>query len=287
MVDINISLVGANGDTILMDDETYILESGLRGFGIPSTLLRIDASAGDGGVFRNSKRDVREIDFPVMVLGADRAAVEGNLRRLARVLAAETRLVATYATGEQYELLVHYAGGGETDFGDDAGATYCRWVLTLRSPQPYWTAVESSSFSIAGSTTTKGLLKATSGINSLTRLQVNTSQALGSVTIENAGDVAAPVVWSLKGPADSVSITVDGVGFTYDEVIDSLTTISIDTAAGTVVDQTGANKYAALAAAPKLVGIPAGVTVVSITATGATADTRISGFFKPRYEVIH
>jgi phage-related protein len=287
MVDITLTLASATGEVIVIDDENYVIETGLRGFGVPNTVLRIDASAGDGGIFRFKKRDVRELDLPITVLGHDRADVETKLRKLARVFADKVTLTAVYSTGEAYQLDIYYAGGAETQFGEDAGLYHCRWVITAKAPQPYWTATQAVTFSVSGATATKGLLKAESGVNTLSRLQVKSSQALGLVSVENVGDVPAPVTWTLKGPCDDVTILLDGVGFVYDAALLSTDTITIDTNVGTVIDQTGANKYASLGAAPKLFSIPAGVQNLSIAATNATTATRISGYFNPRFEVIH
>ena len=53
MVDVTISLVGANGDSITLSDTgDFVLASGVTGFGIPATSVRIDESAGDGGLQR-------------------------------------------------------------------------------------------------------------------------------------------------------------------------------------------------------------------------------------------
>jgi len=276
-----LALIGSNGDRIEFDNETYIIETGLSGFGIPDTALRIEPSAGDGGVFRNTKRNVRQIDMPIAVIGSDRLDTESKLRRLANVLRSDARLIATYESGASYELVVYHAGGGDTQYGNDAGVYHCRWSITLQAPQPFWTSVEPQSFSIKAATTTRGLL------GNLSKLQVKTSQALGAVTIENVGDVPAPIVWQIIGPATNVSITLDGMGFQYTETITSADTITIDAAAGTVKNAAGVNKYQYLSAAPKLFSIPAGISTVAIEATAADTNTKISGYFSPRREVIH
>lgn len=70
MVNVTLSLVGANGDEIVFTDAgDFVLTTGLSGMGIPSTSVRIDDSASDGGVWRFSKRGIREMDLPVVVLG--------------------------------------------------------------------------------------------------------------------------------------------------------------------------------------------------------------------------
>ena len=288
MVNLSISLAGENGDTIQLDGIDYVLETGLRGFGIPAPLLRIDKSAGDGGVYRFSKRDVRKLDFPIVALGSDHLDVETKLRRLALLLKGAVRVIATYETGEAFELVTYFSGGADTEFGNNAGSTFCRWVLTLQAPQPYWTSVTPISFSVSAATGTRGLLGAPAGTTAtLSALRVKSSQALGAVPVDNPGDVASLPTWIITGPASSVSITLDGVGFTYTSTIASGEVITIDTESGLVRDASNVNKYAGLGSAPKFFQIPSGTSVISITASGADSATKISGFFKPRREVIH
>lgn len=288
MVDITISLTGSNGDVIALDGETFILETGLRGFGIPAPVLRIDKSAGDGGVYRFSKRDVRVLDLPIVILASDTMSVEQNLRRLSAILRGPVTLTATYSTGEAYDLTTYFNGGAETQYGGDATREFCRWVISLQAPQPYWTSAAPQTFSVSASTATRGLLGAPVGTTAtLSALRVKSSQALGSVPIENSGDIEAPIVWVIKGPTTSVSISIGGVGFSYTSSIASGDTITIDSEAGTVKDQAGVNKYASLGSAPKFFAIPAGRSIAAITADGADTNTKISGYFRPRREVIH
>ena len=132
MVNVNYSLVGANGDTITFDYSNFILNPDFMGFGIPPAQVRIEPSAGDGGVFRHSKRGVRDIDMQVTIVGTDNAAVQTKLRQMSRVLqdtTGPTTLRATYTTGEVLFLKVHYVGGAESRWG---WAGWCTW----RCPSP-------------------------------------------------------------------------------------------------------------------------------------------------------
>jgi phage-related protein len=282
MVNITISFTGANNDTIVFDNQTYTLETGLSGFGIPQPLLRIDKSAGNGGVFRLAKREVRDLDVPILVTNDNGQTVEANLRRLANILRGRVTITATYATGEVYFLYAYLAGGGDSAYGSGGNQSFARWVLQLQAPQPFWTAAEPEEFSVATSGATRGLLT-----GPLTELRVSSSQAIGTVSIENPGDVESPIVWQLRGPSTSVSISLNGVGFIYDGTLLVDQTVTIDVEAGTVINQAGTNVYANLAAAPKLFYIPAGDSTIDIIATGADTNTRISGFYSPRREVIH
>lgn len=283
---IDLVLIGTN-DTVQLDGTNFTLQTGTRGFGIPSPILRIDPSASNGGSFRYSKRDIREIDLPIAITGSDREETETFLRRLANIFRDKVRLQSTYPDGSVWYLDCYYAGGGETVFGSTANDYYCNWDVILRAPQPFWQSTEPFSVSIASSTGTRGLL-AGSSPKSLAFLRVKTSQAFGTVTVSNDGDVDAPAIWVVKGPSTLLTIQKsDGTGFTYTTSMSSSDTITIDCEKGTVVDASGVNKYSGLGTAPKLFSLPPGSTTMTITVSGATSDSRVLGYFMPRREVLH
>jgi len=287
MVNITVSLSGSNGDTLAIDNENYVLETGLTGFGIPAPVLRIDKSSSNGGVFRYSKRDVRTLDLPISIIANEGEDIQVKLRRLAAILRGPVTLTVNYDSGEAFYIVGYFNGGAETQFGKAATHDYCRWVISLECPQPFWTSVVSQSFNVSAISGVKGLLAASSGISTLSRLQVKSSQALGALAIENLGDVEAPVRWQIKGPSTNVTISSNGFSFSYTETLTAADTITIDTEKGTVVNAAGVNKYAYLGSAPKLFSIQPGVSTISITAVGSDANTKISGNFQPRREVIH
>jgi len=283
---LSMTLTGTNGDTISFDDDNYVPQVGLMGFGIPSPILRIDPSASNGGSFRFSKRDVREINLPLMILGESREETETKLRRLSYILRDKAVLAITYENGETWTLDVYLAGGGETQFGATGSDYFCQWDLALQAPQPFWQSTAPFSVSIVSSSATRGLL-AGSSPKSLAFLRVKSSQAFGTVTVTNTGDVNAPAVWTIKGPSTLTTIQLNGVGFTFNDTITSATTITIDCEAGTVKDQTGANRYSGLGTAPKLFSIPPGDQTLTVSVTGATSDTKVTGTFSSRREVLH
>lgn len=288
MVDISISLIGSNGDTTQLTNgfSDYILTTGVLGFGIPPTQVRIAESASAGGTWRNTKRGVRDIDLPILVSGTDRQDLETKLRRLSNLLQdfnGPTKIRATYSDGSAFELKAHYVGGGDIEYGPESNGKQAKWVISLQAPNPYWESVNPVNYTLqllAG----RGLLK---GNVSLTQLRLAGQYGFGDVTLVNPGDVVAYPTWTVTGPATSVTITQNGVGFTYDETVAAGDQIIIDTFSGTVVDQDGVNRYGNLAAAPKLFAINPGTQTVTIAAPGADQDTVIAGNFKPLREVIH
>lgn len=286
MVDITISLTGANGDTITFDNSTYVLTQGVKGFGVPSTTVRIQESAGDGGIFRSTKRGIREFDLPVVVFGSDRGDLETKLRRLSNLLRnndGATTLRASYSDGTAYTIGVYYASGADATYGSDANSYFARWVLTLQAPVPFWVSTTPISATIANAPAGRGLLPA------LSKLRVSPGSWLGSVTVNNTiGDVASYPTWTIYGPVTGLQIVnQSNVGFSYPTTIGAGEIITIDTAAGTVKDAGGVNKYANLGAAPKLFSLPPGTTKISVSGTGATLSTQVICTYNPKREVLH
>ena len=278
------SLIGANGDVITFDQDNYVLRSGIMGFGVPATSVRIDNTPGDGAVWRQTKRVARTVDLPVTILGTDRADVEAKLRRLNKVLQdriAPAKLQASYEASTLY-LQVHYLNGAETTFDNsEAGLTWATWVLQLIAPTPYWQTDTLQSFSITSGEAGRGLLP------ELTKLKLTSSNALGTIFVNNIGDVATYPTWQVTGPLDELAVSIDGQSFSFADPIDAGEVITIDTYAGTVTDALGNNRYGMLAAAPKLFSFPPGINAVFVTGTGATSATRIVATYPLRYEVIH
>ena len=264
-----------------------MLEVGATGFGVPQPMVRIDPSAGNGGKFRFLKRGIRVVDLPITILSESGEDIEEKLRRLARIMARDFRLEGRYATGEVWSLTLYMDGGAETVFGETANQLFCRWVISARAPQPFWVSSEATTFTVTASEEARGLLGVTVGSRSLSQLQVSSGQALGTILITNDGDVETPLAWRIDGPATTVSIQTNGLGFEYNTPLELGDAILINTETGTVVTDTGANAYAGLGAAPKLFDLPAGSSTISIVATGADSNTQISGSFNPRREVLH
>ena len=284
MVSVNYALVGANGDTIEFDYTNYVLNPDFLGFGVPPAEVRIENSAGDGGVFRHAKRGVRTIDLPVTVIGTDRSDVQGKLRRLGKLTQnsfGPLTLEARYSDGEILRLQTYYTGGAESQWGSSAGNVWNRWVLSLQAPQPYWQSATVQQFTIGQASTGRGLLP------QLSKLKISSSQALGVVLIDNSGDVPTFPTYRIIGPIEDLAISSNGSSFSFADPVLEGETIWVNTETGEVYDQTGANRYAILNPAPKLFRLPVGESSLNISGTSATETTRIDVYYSLRYEVVH
>lgn len=288
--ELEVSLTGANGDTITFQNQgSFVLTTGLAGFDIPQTNLRIDGSASDGGIFKFASRSVRILDLPIVILGDNRADVEAKLRRLGAMTqngSGGTVIRVSYPTGETWELVGYYAGGAEGERGGESGGgNFTKWILTFHCPQPFWTRTTFETFTVRTGTTGRGLLETTS----LSNLRVASAQAIGTLHVQSTGDVDSYPVWQLVGPMDSCTATraSDGASWAYTSAIAAGSTVTIDTFAGTVIDNTGANKYANLGASPKLFTVPSGISDITVVAPGSTSATQITLAYQPRKEVVH
>lgn len=284
MVNVNYSLRGSNGDTITFDYSNYVLNPEFSGFGIPTPQVRIEPSAGDGGVFRHSKRGIREIDMSVTILGPDRASVETKLRRLSRLLqdtSGPTQIKANYTNGVTLTLEAHYVGGAESQWGSDAGLIWNRWVLSFQAPQPFWESGSSEEFSVTTGNTGRGLLP------QLSKLKLTSSQVFGVITVNNQGDVPAYPIWFIRGPISDVFISNGTQSFSLTEAVEDGETITVNTETGEVTDDLGANRYSILGPAPKLFRIDPGVSALTVNGVAATPAAQVRLTYSPRYEVVH
>ncbi len=284
MVNVNYSLVGSNGDTITFDNSNYVLNPDFTGFGIPAAQVRIEDSAGDGGVFRHSKRGIRTIDMAVTILGTDRDDVQSKLRRLSRLLqdsSGPTKVVANYSDDTSVFLEAYYVGGAESQWGSNAGMVWNRWALSFQCPFPYWESGTVEEFTVTTGNTGRGLLP------QLTKLKLTSSQVFGVITVNNAGDVPAYPTWYLRGPLSDITITNGTQSFSLTDPIAEGETIIIKTETGEVTDDEGLNRYSILSPAPKLFRIPPGISSVSINAVAESTAAEARLEYSPLYEVVH
>ena len=284
MVNVNFALIGANGDEIVFDYQNYVLNPDFMGFNVPPASVRIENSAGDGGVFRHAKRGVRALDLPITVLGTDRDNVQTKLRRLAKLTqnnSGPLTLEARYTDGTTLRLRTYYTGGAEGQWGSSAGLIWARWTLSLQAPQPYWQSQTVEQFTITQGATGRGLLP------QFSKLKVSSSQALGQILINNSGDVPTFPSYRVIGPLDEFAVFSNGTGFSFNTALESGETISINSETGVVVDGDGVNRYPILNPAPKLFRLPVGESIIDINGTGATEETRIDVFYQLRFEVVH
>jgi hypothetical protein len=254
------------------------------GFNMAPAQVRIEPSAGDGGVFRHSKKGVRNLDMAVTTIGTDRADVQTKLRRLSRILQdvqGPVTLQAVYSNGDQLQMQVYYVGGAEGQWGASAGMTWNKWTLSFQAPIPFWERATEVSFIIGEEPTGRGLLP------KLTKLRVSSGEVLGVIEVNNQGDVPSSPKWRILGPVTNLSISNGTQEFTIPGTVESGDLVIIETATGRVYNEAGDNLYGILGPAPKFFVLPPGESEITVLGDDTTDGTRVGFFYRPRFEVVH
>ena len=271
-----------NLDDVLMRGTGVQALTGTAGLGLPPVSVQWLQGAGDGAVYRGRRVLPRDIDLPLHLLGRDREHLKSMVSRLAVMLAGECTLRLVEGDGTDWSVAVHRVGGGDYIYGQDTiGATDLSTVLTLRAGDPFFTYSRPSTKRISNSGAGRGLLKG------LARLQVSSSQAIGTILLSNLGDAPAYPVWDIVGPGrDFKAISVTGEGFHWTGVLAPGETLRIDTQVGTVRDGRGVNRYAQLAPAPRLWSIPPGTTQATASLENVTSASSVTCSWRPRKWVV-
>ena len=267
-------------------DITAGRESGLkallkmRGTGLPPVSTQWFEGAGDGATYRSARVLARVMDLSVKVYGADREAVSERMSAVGRIFAPsdEGVKVAVQLDGETWYTFVHRTGGGDWDWSSDTdGKTFIITTITVKAGDPFWTRNDMEARAIVPGGLGRGLIKATS----LSKLELSTNTAFGTVEFINSGDVPAYGRWTVRAPFTGFEfISPDGavLKWTGEKLTGYLT---VDTELGVIADEAGANRYTGLDAVPRFWAIPQGTSSASVVAFDAIApDTQIEVIWK-------
>ncbi|MEU5902158.1 phage tail domain-containing protein [Streptomyces venezuelae] len=242
--------------------------AGLTGMGLPSVNVQWLEGAGDGARWRGQRVLPREIDMPLDIVGRDRQHLGQLISRLARAMAGEMRLVLVDDSGRRWSTVVYRTGGGEIDLG--SGGSDIQTVLSLRAPDPYFTASGVSTQAVGGDPGTTPFL------SSLASMPLAASQAIGEMTLTNNGDADVYPVWEVYGPGRDLTVkSPTGETLRWTGSLTASERLIIDTRNGSVTDAKGANRYAQLAPAPRFWTIPPGVSTADVTLIDTTAASKI------------
>lgn len=256
----------------------YQATTGLTGFGLPPVSVQWSEGAGDGATFRSRRTLPRDIDIPLEILARNRAHLQELTSRLALALAGGCTLSFIDDDGTTWLAEVHRVGGGEYTYGEDTvGERELSLVLTLRAGDPYWVSAESQVRSVSADSSTPTWLSA------LSSLPVSASQAIGEIQLTNAGDAAAYPIWEITGPGTNfVAESRTGERISWTGALGVSERLIIDTSRGTVVDGSGRNRYAELAAAPRFWTIPPGTSSAKAQLEDTDSHSRITCSWRPR-----
>jgi hypothetical protein len=252
--------------------------TGITGLGLPPASVQWLEGAGDGAIYRGRRIRPRDIDLPLLIQARDREHLKELLSRLAVMLAGPCTLRLVEDDGTDWSTTVVRVGGGDFVYGaDTVGTTDLRTVITLRAGDPFWTYSRSTRKVISNAGAGRGLL------TKLARMRVASSQAIGAITLENTGSAPAYPVWEVTGPGrDFTAISPSGERLRWVGALGDAERLIVDVRSGTVVDATGASRYAQLAPAPRFWTIPAGTTVATASLDNTTTASSIACTWRPR-----
>lgn len=284
MTTVTLRLVGDAGEIKLTNNAVdYLRAAGGGGWGMASVANSFFEGAGDGTVYRSTRRTSRMYDLPIQVFGEGRQAIEDKIRALTRVARDPLRIYADYSDGRSYWIEAVYDSGASGSYSANP-EEYAELPFTFNCPDPYWTSVDVQTFKIESGIANYPL------IPEIAEVWLGASTAIGKVEINNVGDVPSYPTWRITGPmASGLKIDIDGQGFTLTTALIAAEVITIARFKNgwLVTDQTGSNRYSSLGAAPVFAALPAGKSTVNVVATDTTSASSVVGIFPERREVVY
>lgn len=266
----------------------YGLQAKSRGFGIGPIVQRTREGAAHGVQYDGDKVAAKSTDIGLLIMGTDRLSTGTlirNLRNMLRWRADQPfpKLVATWPNGDIQDMPIVYESGLEQDY-TNALPELLEVTVGVFCPDPFWTARTALQFAFDNSAS------ATPFLDDLAALPVASSLIGGAGLVTNPGDIDADLAVVIHGPSTGyTTILINGVGFVFQANLSNTETINaVRTPRGvTWKDQTGANRYNDLGPAPKLPQLRPGDSSISVTMVGATTDSYVRGYWKPRYEGVY
>lgn len=269
--------------------EGYLLLAGMQGHGLPPVALASDALPADhGSVFRALRLTERDVFLPVAIIGADingTTTLRRALERLVDPLRGVVTLTVSHPTGERRYVRGYYVGGAEGDGSrENSSRVHEKRGLILRCLDPWWYGEEASRSWVLV-TATSYFLSATLDFFPAT---LAPSTVGGTAVLDVDGDVDAEPIWEITGPGDSVTVTnaTTGESWDYDASIAGGDTIRVDcrrTQQTVTAVGAGTNLFANLSPNPNLWLLRPGSNTVQVSMPSATADSRVSVRWVPRY----
>lgn len=262
----------------------WLLQPGAKGLDMPAYTFNTDESPGiDGYALRDVRAQGKEITLPLAFWANDsRAAYLARRRAFIRSLNPKRgvgTLTLTQPDGAVRTIGAYYTSGMEGDESlDAAGERWCINAITFGVPSPYWTGAEvTHEWKAAGSGTFFPFLP----------LTVGDSQVLGAVTVDNDGDDDAFPLWTVTGPATSISLTNNTTGevlvISHSIIGGDVVVIDTRERQQTAVLNGGTNLWPDISAASSLWALTEGVNDLTLSVAGSTSATSVRMTYQPRY----
>lgn len=262
----------------------WALQPGPRGWDMPTYQLTVDQSPDiDGEYVRSVRGLAKDIILPV-AFWSDNGRADYLARRRAFIRSLNPKLgngtlTSVQPDGEVRTITCRYTAGMEGDEGlDAAGRAWTIVTITLHAASPFWLGgTVSQQWSSPGGGMWLPVLP----------LAVSQSQVLGATVATNPGDDIAYPVWTINGPASSVTLTnsTTGESLLLTQVINLGDTIVIDTRERqqTALLNGVTNLWPNLSSSSVLWGLAAGDNQLQLTVAGSSSASSVRLDYTPRY----
>lgn len=250
----------------------------------PVAMFDDPVPSSDGTRLRALRFDARTVIVPIWLESADLESHRAVLRDWARRLnprRGDGRLRVA-VDGTVRELTVRYREG----FGlEENYFHFTETKLAFYAPDPYWRDVTPTQMTFGIGATQPGFLPlphATTG----SFLTLGASTIALSQSVPNLGDVEAWPVWTITGPALSVTVRNVNTGqeLTLTGTLGAGEVAIVDTRPGVKsVRIGGVSRFDVLSAASVLWALQPGANAVAITLPGATASSTVTMAFVSRW----
>lgn len=273
----------SSAGTLTSGQHGFKIGMAVRGTGLPDLSTQWFEGAGDGATFRGGRVLSRTIDLPVTITGETREIVRERISKLGNIFAfasGDVRL-SFELDGDVWFTDVRRTGGGDWSWADDTdGKTFVKTVITVQAGNPFWIHDDEDSRVISLSGFGRGLIKTPTP--RLNKLKVSTNAGFGTVTFQNQGDIPAFPRWVIGAPFSGFSLTSQSGEVLSWTGLKTTGFIEIDSEKGTVVDETGANRYGGLSAVPRFWSLPQGDSIAEVIADDATSATQITAYWRTK-----
>lgn len=261
----------------------------VSGLGATPISMATDSAPYGGTTIRHIQPVARTVTWPLHIFGRNHTEFIARYRQLATAFTQTRRrgpgkLVIGRPDGTEREIAAYYQAG----FDSSPGAAHLHddVVLSLYCPDAYWQGREEL---------TEYREYATSSSYLTAYPTISSAMVFGQTHILNPGDVEAYPVWTITGPAETITVEnlTTGDSFTVDPDAPGIAhgdlladeTITISTYPPSVIGPDGSVWTAALDwPGARLFPLEPGQTDISFGVVGAADGTRISVSYRPRYE---
>ena len=263
-----------------------LLSEGVAGLGAaPRSVSRVALPTG-GSAVRWSRADERIVTLPLMLQAPTPDEFLSLRRQVTRAFTQTTpaagmptqgTLRITRGDGSWREISGVYLSGLEWEDSDRKGVDHDVIVVQLLC-DPWWRgeSVQELEFAYVGNRDYLSPYET-----------VSPDRTLGEATVNILGDVDALPVWTITGPATSVTVRYPGAGpgWTFGAIAAGVS-VTIDVEKSTVTDSTGANRIANVAwPTSRLFTLRPGRNDLLLSITGGiegTSSIRLT--YRPRWE---